>query len=196
MRTDEYKNASACPSQAIASGEISSKSVVFTPAAEDLVENVTLTIDYAVGGTIDGLNAFVPVNALSALTVKLVKGENVIATKTTNEADGFKFEEVEEGTYTILIEAPGSLGHKIENVAVTEGETTTVSGITLIYGNYNNNDSIDLEDLASIIVAAAGTEYDSLADVNGNSAVELSDITTTITYYGALAIQQVTVLGE
>ena len=196
MRTDEYKNAEACPSQAIASGEISSKSVVFTPAVSDLVENVTLTIDYSVGGTIDGVNAFVPVNALSEVTVKLVKGEEVLQTKVTNEANGFGFEEVEEGTYTILVEVPGSLGHKVENVVVNEGETTTVSGITLIYGNYNNNDTIDLEDLSSIIVAASGTGYDSLADVNGNEAVEMSDITTTITNYGALAVQQVTNLGE
>ena len=196
MRTDEYKNAEACPSQAIASGEISSKNIVFTPAAEDLVENVTLTINYTIGGTVGGASAFVSANALSEITVKLIKGEEVVKTKVTSEADGFTFEEVEEGTYSISIESPGSLGYTIENVVVVEDQTTTIPAIELIYGNYNGNDSIDLEDLASIIVAASGSSYDSLADVNGNLAVELSDITTTITNYGALAVQQVTNLGE
>ena len=141
-------------------------------------------------GIINGTDSIVPSNPKAVITAKLVKAGVAINNESTDANTGFEFNNVEPDTYEIQISARGSLGYTFKNVVVSEGEEIILPEVQLIFGNYNGNDTIDLEDLASIIVAASGNGYDELADVNGNDAVELSDVTTTITNYGALAVEQ------
>ena len=145
-------------------------------------------------GIINGTNAINPSNPKAVIEAKLVKSGVAVNDEETDANTGFEFYNVEPDTYEVQISARGSLGFTFKNVVVGDGDEVILPEVKLIFGNYNGNDTIDLEDLESIIVAASGNSYDELADVNGNDAVELSDVTTTITNYGALAVEQVVTL--
>ena len=174
MMLSEYKDTAACPSASVAPGEISSKSTVFTPVAEDVVTNLDLEFDVAKFGTVTGtVNGD---NNIADVTVELKNGDEVVATQVIKGADAvYSFEAVTPGTYTISISAPGSIGYKVNNVVVAADETKTIDAIFLLYGDADGDGIIAPKDISQILTDMADEGYIVASDADGDGVVAPKD---------------------
>ena len=190
MRADEYKT-SACPSPAVVPGELSSKSYVFGAKVEDLVANRELIVDYVTTGIVKETSV-TTTNPSVDVAISVYNSSNSFGGNTSG-TDGFEVESIKPGTYTVKLTAPGSLGYTITNVPIVKRETTPLPAVNLVFGDYTQNGVINIEDINSIITAAANhQDSDILADVNGNGAVNIEDINIVIGNYNMTSDMMVT----
>jgi hypothetical protein len=59
--------------------------------------------------------------------VKVLQGDNVLATATTDAQGSYNFAELPSGTFSLQAQAPGFLRNTQENITVVSGQTTTVN---------------------------------------------------------------------
>ena len=196
MALSEYKDTAACPSNAIVPGEISSKTTVFKPTAEDIITNVSIVFDFAKEGTVNGLTAIKSdnVGALAVdVTVTLANADNTY-TATTKAEQGFSFDAVEEGTYTITITAPGSLGYTINNVVVEADKETVIPEIYLLFGDVDANGSIAPKDVSDLLtVYGTNLTAPDINNVDGDDVIGPADLSIMLLgdHYGSSTSTQV-----
>ena len=197
MELSEWKG--DCPSSAVYPGEISSKETYFVPAAENIVTDVTVTIDWPQNGSVNGLAGISKVDNPSAtITVTLFNDDHTYTT-TTQGTDGYQFTDVEEGTYTIQISAVGSLGFTINNVVVTADNETVTPAIYLIFGDCNEDGRINGLNIGFYLprYGLGGAEAPS-CDVNGDNSINALDLGMIINgvRFGQSSAQQVIDMSE
>ena len=88
-----------------------------------------------------------------------------------------------EGFYILTASMPGYLTAESDSpVRVTLDSTLYVGEVTLLGGDTNGDNRIDVRDLSYI--AWHFDEYDPAADVNGDGVVDISDLTLTASNFG------------
>ena len=104
-------------------------------------------------------------------------------------SEGVAFTDVAEGTYSIEIKAPGSLGYVINNIKVDQLHDIVeiTDKIELVFGDYvdDSSNAINIRDISAIITQALAYNHSDIrADVNGDGYVRLDDVSKVITNYG------------
>lgn len=98
------------------------------------------------------------------------------------ETDGGAYTiNVAPGTYDVIFSRNGYLKYTITNVVVTE--TMGLAGVSLVAGDVDNNDIINVDDLTAII-SGFGNEDDDTLDLDANGIVNIDDLTSTISNFG------------
>jgi hypothetical protein len=92
----------------------------------------------------------------------------------TNSAGAFSLNQLKAGTYQVRADAPKYLPRCSANIAVNNNQNVTLSPTTLLGGDLNDDDTINIGD-ASRIGSAFGTA-DPAADVNGDGIVNVQDL--------------------
>ena len=91
-------------------------------------------------------------------------------------ADGGAYTiEVAPGTYDVVIGKPGYLYKTYAGVAVADADKD-LGTLALLAGELNNDDMIDISDIAVILGEYQKTEFDKAADLNDDGVVDISDI--------------------
>ncbi|NJN45053.1 MAG: hypothetical protein HC806_10260, partial [Anaerolineae bacterium] len=101
-------------------------------------------------------------------------------TTLTDASGNFSFA-IPSGTYDLTIEAEQYLDAEILDVVITTAVTTNLPVINLLGGDVDDNDSVNIIDLAFIgshyqLVCASGA-WDARADINGDCVVNIQDLT-------------------
>ena len=88
-----------------------------------------------------------------------------------------------EGFYTLTASMPGYLTAESDSpVKVTMDGTASAGEVTLLGGDVNGDNRVDVRDLS--YVAWHFGEYDAAADVNGDGVIDISDLTLTASNFG------------
>ena len=130
-----------------------------------------------------------------AATVKLMQGEEVKYTVTTDTSSGsgqttqtFRFETVEPGTYDLVVSKSAHLSYTVKGVTVTGGdldltahEKAEIAAITLPAGDVNGDGTINSEDLNMVwkpsnYLKGADTAENAITDVNGDGTINSEDL--------------------
>ncbi len=114
----------------------------------------------------------------SGIAIKL--GDNSF-NATTNSSGDFSMTGVDEGTYSITAEAPGHLNAVCSNKAVSL-PSTQLATLSLVPGDLNDDDLIDITD-ATTIGVDFGTG-NSRSDLNGDGTVNVLDLILLANNYG------------
>ena len=165
--------------------------------ANAAVYNWGALIPYTVPGGNDGavsgkVQSYGP---KSAATVKLMQGEEVKYTVTTDTSTGsgqttqtFRFETVEPGTYDLVVSKSAHLSYTVKGVVVTGGdldltqhEKAEIAAITLPAGDVNGDGTINSEDLNMVwkpsnYLKGADTAENAITDVNGDGTINSEDL--------------------
>lgn len=107
----------------------------------------------------------------SGITVAL---EGTGLTAVTDASGAYAFSGVPSGTYTVTFDAPFFLGVEVGEVAVEDGLVTELCGYTLLAGDLNDDDVIDILDLTFCAAEFGALTPD--ADVNANGIVDIYDL--------------------
>lgn len=93
----------------------------------------------------------------------------------TTAVDGwYEFVNVVADTYTVTFGSPMYLGAVFQGCTVNPSETVGLSDVTLLGGDLNDDDVIDISDL--VIGAANFNTNDPMSDINGDGLVDIFDI--------------------
>ena len=111
------------------------------------------------------------------------------ATTSGQVTQGYSLGGVANGTYTMKITKPGHLSYTKTTVNVT-GANFTVSEITLMPGDINNNGSITAEDLGLLISDYGKSGLSIPGDIDGNGSVTAEDLGLLIAGYGKSAVTE------
>ena len=130
-----------------------------------------------------------------AATVKLMQGEEVKYTVTTDTSTGsgqttqtFRFETVEPGTYDLVVSKSAHLGYTVKGVVISGGdldltqhEKAEIAAITLPAGDVNGDGTINSEDLNMVwkpsnYLKGADTAENPITDVNGDGTINSEDL--------------------
>jgi len=88
-----------------------------------------------------------------------------------------------EGFYTVLVSKPGYLSAQSDKpVQVTVDSVIDIGTVTLLGGDVNGDDQVDIRDLS--YVAWHFDEYDEKADINQDGQVDILDLTLTAGNFG------------
>ena len=134
-------------------------------------------------------------NPGNATTVQLKQNDAVKYATTIASGTGsgqvtqqFSFANVSAGTYDLVVTKAAHLTYTIKNVVVgsdkldlTENSNTAVSDITLLVGDVNSDDNINVADLNTVWNAAnfnkaTSSATNALTDINGDGSVNVTDL--------------------
>lgn len=109
--------------------------------------------------------------------------DDVLGTKVS---DGVYTFEKENGTYTLVVKAPGAFTRTIENVTVADADADVST--TLKYGlTRENATKVELEDLSAVLsiynVTSTEDNYSLSCDFDRNGTVELEDLSAVLSNY-------------
>ncbi len=126
----------------------------------------------------------------SGATASALQGAQVVGTTLTDSAGNFTLS-LPPGMYDIEVTAPGYLKEVFSTVSISSGGTASLGPATLLGGDANGDQSIDILDL-SIIGASYGlgcgaAGYDPLADINGDCLANIQDLSLAAGNYGQSA---------
>ena len=97
-------------------------------------------------------------------------------TDTQAAEDDVKFTDVEEGTYTMKLSAPGALTVTITNIVISADKPEfEVPQVTLLYGDIIRNGVIDLQDVGEALTMLDEDAPEGY-DTNGDGIVDLKDV--------------------
>lgn len=128
--------------------------------------NLTITVPM---GTLAG-----DVNASKPVTVNVYKADSSLAGTVAANPDGTFTLSLAPGTYTAIASAEGFLDAQGAPV-ITSGNTTTLSTISLLAGDIDNNDVIDQFD-ALTIGMGYNTGVPAAADLNNDGTINVLDL--------------------
>lgn len=105
---------------------------------------------------------------------------------TTSNPDGdFAIYNVPPGTYAVTASMPGYLSAQRSEVTVKGMEIVILPDVTLVGGDANNDDVINLSDLTIVGTAySTSSPSDSQADIDGSGVVDILDLSLTGGNYG------------
>lgn len=98
----------------------------------------------------------------------------VTFTQLTNAAGAVAFDQLKTGSYQLKADASLYLPRCTDNIAVTSGQTATLTATTLLGGDVNDDDVINIGDATRI-----GAEFGSAdpgADINADEVVNVQDL--------------------
>ena len=134
-----------------------------------------------IASTPGSLNVTVPmgtlagdVNASKPVTVNVYNADSSLAGTVAANPDGTFTLSLAPGTYTAIASAEGFLDAQGAPV-ITSGNTTTMSTISLLAGDIDNNDVIDQFD-ALTIGMGYNTGVPAAADLNNDSVINVLDL--------------------
>ena len=134
-----------------------------------------------IASTPGSLNVTVPmgtlagdVNASKPVTVNVYNADSSLAGTVAANPDGTFTLSLAPGTYTAIASAEGFLDAQGAPV-ITSGNTTTLSTISLLAGDIDNNDVIDQFD-ALTIGMGYNTGVPAAADLNNDSVINVLDL--------------------
>lgn len=114
------------------------------------------------------------VNASKPVTVNVYSAESLLVGTPVVNPDGTFTLSLPEGTYTAIASAEGFLDAQGSPV-ITSGNTTTLSTISLLAGDIDNNDVIDQFD-ALTIGMGYNTGVPAAADLNNDGTINVLDL--------------------
>jgi probable HAF family extracellular repeat protein len=92
---------------------------------------------------------------------------------------GYRFSTTLEGTYDVAVKAPHWLRRAIPSIAFTGTAFTGNVNFSLVNGDVNGDDAVDLADLVAIAAAwhsiPGSANWNPNADLNGDGSVDLAD---------------------
>lgn len=147
---------------------------------DPITGSLTITVPM---GTLAG-----DVNASKPVTVNVYNADSSLAGTVAANPDGTFTMSLAPGTYTAIASAEGFLDAQGSPV-ITSGNTTTLSTISLLAGDIDNNDVIDQFD-ALTIGMGYNTGLPAAADLNNDSVINVLDLELLAANYnqsGALA---------
>jgi hypothetical protein len=110
---------------------------------------------------------------------------NLITSTTTDPANGTFNMTVLAGTYSISAKAPGFIGAQAKNVVLASGQTLNLPETTLIAGDIDSNNQVDVYDAITI-----GANYNSYtptaADLNCDNVINVLDLQILAAHYRLL----------
>ena len=109
---------------------------------------------------------------------------NVVASFSAalNGSGGFTIPDVLTGTYDIALKH-GTWLRKVRPSQVVAGPTTSGVNFTLVNGDVNDDNSVDISDLTLVLTSFGGTMGP--ADLNRDGSIDLSDLNIVLTNFGA-----------
>jgi len=128
---------------------------------------------------------------ITDLTVTFLQGEGLARTEdvTTDNEGKFSVADVAAGTYDIGVKGSHTLSRLEEDVVIESG-TTNVDFGTLLEGDCDNNDMINISDFGILADAfgslPASGNWDERADLNNNGQVNISDFGLLADNFGLL----------
>ena len=136
------------------------------------------------------LSASITTPSNNPLTIQLLQNTTIINTITLNPGErNFTLENVQPGTYSVVITQAGSTSFTINNIIVTDSNvnlntlSTQLTNITLTRGDVDGSGAINISDIAALL-NAWGTSC-IYADVDGSGTVNISDIAALLNNWGA-----------
>lgn len=142
---------------------------------------------YTVSGTVAAGGNFgsEDLYATAQVTVKIVELDKTVV---ANFADfSWAIEEVEDGTYTIVVSKPGWLAQQVNDVVVS-GQDVVVATITLSAGDANSDGLVNASDLSMLLggfgAGSADETYATNIDFNGDCIVNASDLSLLLGSFG------------
>jgi hypothetical protein len=98
----------------------------------------------------------------------------------------FEFENIPDGDYDLVVSKPGHVDFKITNLSVededvdlTAHSNPKISTITLVVGDINGNNAVNIQDLNIILanfLKSANAATNANADIDGNGAINIQDL--------------------
>ena len=87
------------------------------------------------------------------------------------------------GEYDLLISVPGWTDYNVYDISVSEDETVEIYENTIIAGDVNKDNSIDIQDVAAVLQEVGKTvdTDNSGCDVNHDSYIDIADVTNILT---------------
>jgi PKD repeat protein len=118
---------------------------------------------------------------ITDLTVTFIQDTTVVRTETvtTDNVGNFTIPDVDPGTYDIGVKSPTALSNLETGVLMVSGAATPVDFGTLLEGDCDNNDVINIYDFGILADAfgsvPASGNWDERADLNNDGAVNIYD---------------------
>lgn len=141
------------------------------------VQATALPIPQIVAATISGTAAYQKHPDQQGITVRLFSGQNQLAELTTLADGTFAFTDVPNGSYTVVVSAPGHLSLQV-SVIVSDDQGASTGLLTLSAGDMDGSGVVDLQDAALL-----GANYDlpvppapQPVDLDSNGTVSLPDL--------------------
>ena len=132
-------------------------------------------------------------NAPELMSIKLLKNNALVSeTPEDDSAAEAAFNDVAEGTYSIQVEVPGSLGFVINNIVVDPANPEiTIPEFKLLFGNADGDNVISAKDIAVIIGQMGKPTLTSDADGDGTVAAKDIAIVLLADHFGKTTASQV-----
>jgi hypothetical protein len=160
--------------------------VVAMPSQEGTYQ---VLIDLYCGGSLIGAyqaleNISIKAAGTFILTVKFIQSSTVVETNVITDNQGDFSIDITPGTYNICVKSPRALSRRVNNVQFIAGQVTEVNFGTLLEGDANNDDVIDINDFGLLSDAfgsvPSDANWDDRCDFNRDGVVNIYD-------YGLLA---------
>lgn len=141
--------------------------------------SLAIEADGAIRGRInlDNLPCFLPVRFEFR---PIGGGDTITCTKPLGTFGDFTFFDIPQGTYDIAVDAPHFLQKVLPGVSTVGGNNVLNLQVTLIAGDANNDNSVDVLDLDILIqnfdTSAADPFWDESADFNCDNSIDVLDL--------------------
>ncbi|MBR2590024.1 MAG: carboxypeptidase regulatory-like domain-containing protein [Clostridia bacterium] len=164
--------------------------------AESYMHNdaAQIVLEKSEAGTVTGtLKSDNTGNVAATVTVVLANEQNSYTTTTIRE-EGYSFEGVAPGTYTLTFSALGSLGFTVKNVVVEGGQVAEIPQVYLMFGDADGSTTIAPKDISDILIHYGDVVTEPSAfDVDGDGVISPTDISMVLLadHYGASSATRV-----
>lgn len=115
------------------------------------------------------------------------KSSSTTYTATSDENGDYEITSVPDGTYTLHIEKPGFLQYT-KNTVTVDAVNAQLPEVTLVGGDINSSNSIDIQDLSLFLgdfgKNAGDTDSASYSDIDGSGVVIVSDLSIFLANFG------------
>ncbi|MEM7346127.1 MAG: cohesin domain-containing protein [Chloroflexota bacterium] len=101
----------------------------------------------------------------------------------TAEDGSFIMSDAEFGTYDLTASSPGFLAATCQSI-LHELDVTELATVTLLAGDINGDDQIDIADATAVGIAFGSTAADEISDLNDDAVVDVLDLILMAANYG------------
>ncbi len=166
-----------------------------TPSPSSEPENMVLNINYKT----QSIGTETAEHQLETLiTLRDIDGVAFQENRSFNYSDGlykanFTVQAVEPGIYDLFIKPAFHLQKRLEKIEIKQGDNNITFESTLMAGDFNNNNSITIEDVALILsvytaLSVNPTQVTRKYDINRDGVINIMDISIVLSNYTALTV--------